>query len=340
MYSGRLREGGSLENKQEVVPQPQPHDTVPVPCNEVAIAPEAWTRKPIGALSVKERNVVLMSAGGKIREILGEGGGPMDRWAKICTTPMTHTEVEVYGDYLLGQARQQYSSMTGLKIAIYWRKEVGRVCAANGKDAESQFYNSYWESGKRVSGPNPRAFDDMTLYELYLDDNPELRHKDGVGGFALGYDTEDQLLYIQVPVATMTELIFCTFSMLQDTRRESPFDRLPNLAAVKMVYVDEEGNSIGEGTYDVNYWAEMQAIDSVPFEVSDSLFDKGDELHDKRRARLISQREFDRMWRSHREYCDEVKSGHYQEKWLKLIGYADEFSLNHDLPLRGKEPFF
>ncbi len=334
-YAAHVKERRSpRESRKSPVTKPQEKVAVQVPREKIA-APITCIFKEVGSLSAEERAVVLQSAKKKVKAVLDSGGSFLARWIRIYAEPMTRAEVEVWGDHLLEGVHRQYSSMTGLKIPIYWTRRVGQACLANEDSADSQFYNSFWDSGKRAQGAAPRAFDDVSLYEAYVEDNRGMHY-----GKPPEYDAEKQVLRHTVPVETMIQLIYRTFNVLHDTGRESPFDRMPRLNAVRVTYTDRVGREIGGATYDFQYWAVMRGIDSVPYEVTDRGLDEGLELSKRREAKLITGKEYERQYKAHRELYGEIKSQYYQAKWLELIPLIAWFTLEKELPLRGKEPFF
>lgn len=336
-YAAHVKERRSLRetrNSPVVTPQAKVEVEVQVP-REKIINPATCIFKAVGSLSAEERAIVLQSAKKKVKAMLDSGGSFIFRWITIYAEPMTKAEAELVGDDFLEEVHRDVSSVTGLKMSIYWTRRVGQACLANDNDAESQFYNSFWDRGKRVSGAAPRAFDEVSLYKAYMDDNSWLHF-----GKLPEYDAGSHMLRYTVPVETMIELIYRTFAVLHDTGRDSPFDRMPRLKAVRITYTDKAGQEIGGATYDFKYWSAMRGIVSVPYEVSNQGLDEEWELGKRREAKLITEKEFKRQFKAHRQLYNEIKSQHYEDKWLKLIPLVKGFTLEKELPLRGKKPFF
>ncbi len=291
--------------------------------------PEEYIFKPVGALDYEDRGVVLRSALSKVKSVLRcKNEGLFCSWLTLHTTPMTATEVEVLGDYLLEQIPEmQGFEPQGLKMLIYWNINVARTSQDAGYYEESQSYNSFWESGKRANGAKPKSLSEEGLYESLCNDWPYLF------GEYKKYDKVSQVLYAETRVRCMTELIFNTFNALQEGARCCLFDRLPNLKAVRITYKDTEGKVIGGATLDFQYWAEMIQIKSVPIEVYDRFFEEWQELSLRYKSKLITEEEFETSSREKEQIESNLKAHYYQEKWLKLFPLLKDFTLDKELPL-------
>ncbi len=291
--------------------------------------PEEYIFTSVVAFDYEERGIVLRSALSKMKSVLRcKNEDILCSWLTLYTTPMTATEVEILGDYLFEQLSGTLGyEPDGLKMLIYWNVNVAEVCQKAGYNAESQSYNSFWESGKRASGAKPKSLSEGSLHESLCSDWPYLlsKHKK--------YDHDQQILYVETSVGCMTELIFNTFNALYDGLRCCVFDRLPNLKAVRITYKDIEGNVIGGATLDFQYWAEMIQIRSVPTEVYDRFFEEWQELSLRYKSKLITEEEFETKSRENEEIESNLKAYYYQEKWLKLFPLLKDFTLDKELPL-------
>jgi hypothetical protein len=294
--------------------------------------------KPVKSLTQAEHQFVLDSARKKLISVLKNEDSIFYPWMTLYTKPMTTTELEVLGDYILKQkvANQGGVVPSALKIEVYWNRRVGETSMAAGMHHGSLFYNSCWDIGERggLGVENPKSFDDMGLYNYLL--------KNGLSwGWAkpLEYDTKNQVLYFELPVKSMTELIFCTFQVLDNGLRSCLFDRLPNLQQVTIIYKDSEGNEIGYGNYDIHYWQSLMLSPPFPFEVENDYSDKLFQLDLKYKSKLITEDEYYTQLKYLRDVYNEQKLQYYQGKWLKLFPLVTnkDFQLNKQLPLTHKD---
>jgi len=295
-------------------------------------SPEDYIFKPVKSLTPAERRAVLDSGLGKVKSILRDEDKGIDHsWVTVYTEPMTATEVEVLGDYFLEQRQERIGNKSaGLKMQVFWNIDVAEVCQNAGYYAESQFYNSYWECGRRVSGANPKYLDEDGLYKSLCNDWSEFFF-----GEYKNYDKNLQISYVETPVRCMTELIFNTFSALQDGLRCCVFDRLPNLKAVRITYKDTEENVIGGATLDFRYWAKMIKIEST--EIDNKFINERETLFLKYDSKLITEKEFYTQNEHIEKRYQEVQANYYQKKWLELFPLIKDFSLDKELPLRTKD---
>jgi len=323
------------ETSLEVNNTPLPQVTA-----EPIIISGACIFKPVKSLTPAERQFVLDSARKKLISVLKNKDSIFDPWMTLYTKPMTTTELEVLGDYILKQKVANQGgvvpfALKTLKIEVYWNRRVGETSMAAGMHHDSLFYNSSWDAGKRGGGvENPKSFDDMGLYNYLL--------KNGLSwGWAkpLEYDTKNQVLYFELPVKSMTELIFCTFQVLDNGLRSCLFDGLPNLQQVTIIYKDSEGNEIGYGNYDFEYWQRLELSDPFSSEMESDYTDKLLQLDLKEKSKLITEDEYQTQSKYLRDIYNEQKLQYYQGKWLKLFPLVTnkDFQLNKQLPLTHKD---
>jgi len=299
--------------------------------------PEEYIFKPVKSLTPAEREFVLASAKKKLISVLDKGTGAFLRWMIIHTKPMTSTELEVLGDYIQKELAPNRPSFV-LKIEDYWNRMVGETCMAAEIHHSTFFYNSSHEIGNRVlfgDKCEPKSLDDMGLYDYFL--------RSGVCFYyvkPLKYDTKNQVMYLELPVKSMIELIFHTFEALSQSTRDCVFDRMPNLQKVTIIYKDTQGNEIGSGNYDLQYWQELALSDRFSFEKECDYTDKLLRLNTEYKSKLITKEEYEAQTRSLRNAYNEQKLRYYREKWLKLFPLIKDFSLDRELPLTTEALFF
>jgi hypothetical protein len=156
----------------------------------------------------------------------------------------------------------------------------------------------------------------------------------------LEYDTKNQVLYLELPVKSMIELIFDTLEALGQSTWVCVFDRMPNLQNVTIIYKNSQGNEIGSGTYDLQYWQELSLSDQFSFEKECDYTDKLLRLNTEYKSKLITKEEYEAQTRSLRNAYNEQKLRYYREKWLKLFPLIKDFSLDRELPLTTEALFF
>jgi len=293
--------------------------------------------KPVKSLTPAERQFVLDSARKKLISVLENKDVPIFSSMTIYTKPMTTTELEVLGDYILDQKNASQIRVVGLKMAVYWNKEVAEVCMDAGVNYESLFYNSYWDVGERggLGVENPKSLDDRGLYDYIVKHELYALHAK-----PLEYDTINQVLYLELSSRCMIELIFNTFQALGGGLRcNCLFDGLPNLQQVTIIYKDSEGNEIGYGNYNFEYWQRLVLSAPFSFEMECEYTDKLLQLHLKYKSKLITKHEYQTQSKYLRDVYNEQKLQYYQGKWLKLFPLITnkDFQLNKRLPLIHKD---
>ena len=294
--------------------------------------------KPVKSLTPAERQFVLDSARKKLISVLKNKDSSFNPWMTLYTKPMTTTELEVLGDYILKQkAANRGGFVPVLKIQVYWNREVAEVCMDAGVNYESLFYNSSWDVGDRGGRgvENPKSLDDRGLYDYIVKHEFYALHAK-----PLKYDTINQVLYLELTSRCMIELIFNTFQALGGSlRRNCLFDGLPNLQQVTIIYKDSEDNEMGYGNYDFEYWQTLIQRDTRLSEMMNDLWDKLDRLEYKYKSKLISKHEYQMQTKHLREAYNERRTAFYHEEWLKLFPLITnkDFQLNKRLPLTHKD---
>lgn len=302
--------------------------------------PEEYIFKPVKSLTPTERQFVLDSARKKLISVLKNKDSSFDPWMILYTKPMTTTELEVLGDYILKQKVANHGGVVpfALKIEDYWNRRVAETSMAAEMHHSSFFYNSSHEIGNRVlfgDKCEPKSLDDRGLYDYFL--------RDGLCFYfvkPLEYDTKNQVLYLELPVKSMIELIFHTFEALSQSTWVCVFDRMPNLQKVTIVYKDSQGKEIGYGSYDLQYWQELVLSAPFPFEKESDYTDKLLRLNTEYKSKLITKEEYVARSKSLRNAYNEQKLQYYREKWLKLFPLIKDFSLDKELPLTTEDFFF
>ncbi len=300
-------------------------------------SPEEYIFKPVKSLTPAERQFVLDSARKKLISVLDKGTGAFIRWLRLHTKPMTSTELEVLGDYIQKELAPNRPSFV-LKIEDYWNRRVAETSMAAEMHHSSFFYNSSHEIGNRVlfgDKCEPKSLDDMGLYDYFL--------REGLCFYRvkpLEYDTKNQVLYLELPVKSMIELIFDTFEALGQSTRVCVFDRMPNLQKVTIIYKDSQGNKIGYGNYDLQYWQELALSDLFSFEKECDYTDKLLQLNLEYKSKLITKHEYQTQTKYLRSAYNEQKLQYYREKWLELFPLIKDFSLDKELPLTTEDFYF
>ena len=303
-------------------------------------SPEEYIFKPVKSLTPTERQFVLDSARKKLIFVLKNKDSSFDPWMILYTKPMTTTELEVLGDYILKQKVANHGGVVpfALKIEDYWNRRVAETSMVAEMHHSSFFYNSSHEIGNRVlfgDKCEPKFLDDRGLYDYFL--------RDGLCFYfvkPLEYDTKNQVLYLELPVKSMIELIFHTFEALSQSTWVCVFDRMPNLQKVTIVYKDSQGNEIGYGSYDLQYWQGLALSDLYSFEKESDYTDKLLQLNLEYKSKLITKHEYQTQAKYLRSAYNEQKLQYYREKWLKLFPLIKDFSLDKELPLTTEDFFF
>jgi hypothetical protein len=181
-------------------------------------------------------------------------------YLKIHTEPMTLAELEAFGDSLL----KKYHPSATLKIQVYWNPDVAEICVKQNRLGQTQFYNSFHEKGKRAyytaQSGEPKSFCDEDLYQFLYKNTLYFPY---AWAKPVGFNAQKQVLHLKTTVKNMAWLAWETFQLLGDRYSGCLFDKLPNLKFVKIDYYDSNNIKIGEGYFDLKYWAKMISISDI-----------------------------------------------------------------------------